>query len=301
MPELPEVHTTATILHKLIRNKKITDIWSNYKSSHYKGKENIKDIAYFKKFKKEILNEKIISVNRRAKNILIELESGKVILTHMKMTGHFLCGTYVYNKKKNSWSTNELGPLQDSFNQHIRFVLTFSDNTHLVLSDMRKFATIYLAPNKKTVEEKLKTLGVEPLEKDFDWKILKTCISKYPKQKIKTILMNQSLVVGIGNIYSDEILWKSKIHSERLVRDLSDNEYKTLTKNIKEVLSKGIGFKGDSTSDYRNPYGTQGEFQLHHNTYRRTGLPCKRKDCKGIIQRKVLGGRSAHFCPQCQK
>jgi formamidopyrimidine-DNA glycosylase len=301
MPELPEVHTTATILHKLIRNKKITDVWSNYKSTHYDGKENIKDILYFKKFKKEILNDTIVNVSRRAKNILIELKSGKFILTHMKMTGHFLCGTYLYNKKKNSWHTNKQGPLQDSFNQHIRFVLTFSDNTHLVLSDMRKFATISLISNKEALKEKLSILGVEPLEKDFDWNVLKTCLSKYPKQKVKTILMNQSLVVGIGNIYSDEILWKSKIHPERLVLHISDTEYKILTKNIREILSKGISFKGDSTSDYRNPYGAQGEFQLHHNTYQRTGLHCKRKNCNQIIQRKVLGGRSAHFCPQCQK
>ena len=113
--------------------------------------------------------------------------------------------------------------------------------------------------------------------------------------------MNQNLISGIGNIYSDEILWASGIHPERTVLSLTNSNYACLIKNIKEILSKGIDFDGDSLSDYRNPYGERGEFQLHHNVYRRTNQRCKRKKCTGIIERKILNGRSAHFCPQCQK
>ncbi len=119
--------------------------------------------------------------------------------------------------------------------------------------------------------------------------------------KIKTALMDQALVVGIGNIYSDELLWMSKLRPERRVESLSDTELKLMTKSAKEVLSKGIDFGGDSMSDYRNPHGVPGEFQLHHNAYRRTGKPCNRKGCDGVIQRKVINGRSAHFCDTCQK
>lgn len=301
MPELPEVHTTATMLHKKICNKQIIGVWSNYNSEHYKGKENIKDISYFKKFKKEIVYEKITKVVRRAKHVLFYLSSGKIILTHMKMTGHFLYGKYSYEKNKDIWKTNELGPLQDSFNQFIHFVLTFSDDTHLALSDMRKFATITLIKDSIDLKNKMSSLGVEPLEKDFDWKIYKQCLSKYPKQKIKMVLMNQNLVVGIGNIYSDEILWSSKINPARLVETISDVEYKLLTRNTQKLLSKGINFGGDSMSDYRNPDGLPGKFQLHHNAYRRTNKKCKRKNCEGIMERLVIGGRSAHFCPICQK
>ncbi|MEY4440947.1 MAG: hypothetical protein RLY49_573 [Candidatus Parcubacteria bacterium] len=301
MPELPEVHTTVTMLHKKIRNKTIKDIWSDYDSSCYVGKENIKDISYFKKFKKEIIGNKILKVVRRAKNVLIYLSSGKIILIHMKMTGHLLYGNYSYNKNKNIWKADELGPLQDSLNQFVHFVITFSDNTHLVLSDMRKFATVSLFQSEIILKEKLSSFGVEPLEKSFDWKTYKSRLSKYPKQKIKTILMNQNLVVGIGNIYSDEILWTSHINPLRLVESITDNEYKLLTKHTKEILAKGINFGGDSMSDYRNPDGLPGEFQLHHNVYRRTNQKCKRKGCNGTIQRTILNGRGAHYCNVCQK
>lgn len=301
MPELPEVHTTTTMLHKKICGKFISDVWSDYKSPHFVGKENIKDVSYFKNFKKEILNQKIINVSRRGKNIVVEIESGTHIVIHMKMTGHLLCGSYSYNKKNNIWRADEIGPLQDPFNQFIHFVLAFSDGTHLAFSDMRKFATISFVENKEIVIDKFKTLGPEPLEKSFDWKVLKTCLSKKQKQKIKTALMDQNLVVGIGNIYSDEVLWASNIHPERTILTLTDMEYKILAKNIKNILSKGIDFGGDSMSDYRNPDGLPGQFQLHHNAYRRTHKKCNQKNCEGIIKRIVLGGRGTHFCNTCQK
>lgn len=301
MPELPEVHTTATMLHAKIRGKRIVDVWSDYNSSHYIGKENIKDVSYFKKIKKEIIGSKISKVVRRAKNILIYLDSEKIILVHMKMTGHLLCGTYSYNKKKKVWRANELGPLQDPFNQFIHFVITFSDSTHLVLSDMRKFATVTVIQNEKELEKKLSALGIEPLEDTFDWRVFKTCLTKYPQQKIKTVLMNQNLVVGIGNIYSDEILWSCKIHPLRLIKKITDVEYKLLTKHTKEILSKGINFGGDSTSDYRAPDGLPGKFHLHHHAYRRTHKKCVRKKCSGTIERIALNGRGAHYCPICQR
>lgn len=301
MPELPEVHTTASMLHKKICGKQIDNVWSNYSSKYYVGKENIKDISYFKKFKKQIIKERVTKVVRRAKYLLFYLSSGKIILTHMKMTGHFLYGSYSYNKNENIWKANEPGPLQDTFNQFIHFVLSFSDGTQLVLSDMRKFATITLVSNEVFLKDKISLFGVEPLEKRFDWKVYKNCLSKYPKQKIKSALMNPSLVAGIGNIYSDEILWSSKIKPTRLVQDITDAEYKILTKHTKELLSKGINFGGDSMSDYRNPDGLPGRFQLHHNAYRRTGKKCNRKKCNGSIKRTILGGRSAHFCPICQR
>lgn len=301
MPELPEVHTTVTILNKLICTKTISDSWSNYASLNYDGKQNIKNDLYFKKFKKEIRGKKILKVSRRAKNILIELDNKEIILIHMKMTGHLLFGKFSYNKNKKEWSANEPGPLQDPFNRFIHFIITFSDGTHLALSDMRKFATVTFIKDRSKLIEVFKKTGPEPLEKNFDWKVLKSCLSKRPKQKIKTVLMDQNLVAGIGNIYSDEILWASFIHPERTVLTLTDLEYKLLTKNIKLILSKGINFGGDSMSDYRNPYGLPGSFQLQHNTYRRTNLKCKRKTCNGTIQRKVISGRSAHFCNECQR
>lgn len=301
MPELPEVHTTATILNTLVRDKKILDVWSDYDSPFYKGKENIKDPSYFKSFRKDVVGKKIIQVWRRAKNVLVDIEGNKTILIHMKMTGHLLHGTFELDKTKREWKALKDGPLKDPFNRFIHFVITLSDGNHVAFSDMRKFATIHLISDKEALTEKFRKLGPEPLEESFDWKMMKERLLKRPKYKIKTALMDQSLVVGIGNIYSDEILWMCKVHPEKHVDSISDSEFKVMTKSTREVLAKGIDFGGDSMSDYRNPYGLPGEFQMHHSAYRRTGKECKRKGCNGIIIRKVIGGRSAHFCNVCQK
>ncbi len=301
MPELPEVHTTATILNKLIRNKKICDVWTDYNSPYYAGKENIKNPIYFKKFKSKILGKKIIKVWRRAKNVLIDLEGNSSILVHMKMTGHLLVGDFVFDKKNKKWKAKNPGPLQDPYNRFIHFVITFSDGTHLAFCDTRKFGTITLLGNKDSLKNKIDSFGPEPLEKNFTWENLKTQLLKKPKEKIKTALLNQEAVAGIGNIYSDEILWASFIHPERTVLSITNSEYKILIKNTKEILTKGIDFGGDSMSDYRNPFGLKGEFQLHHQVYRRKGQICKKQKCKQIIERKVIGGRSSHFCSNCQK
>jgi len=108
--------------------------------------------------------------------------------------------------------------------------------------------------------------------------------------------MDQSIIAGIGNIYSDEILWRAGVHPERKISKLKNNEIKLIFQAIKETLTKGIDFGGDSMSDYRNIHGLPGKFQLHHKAYRRTGERCRKKNCKGFILRKVVNGRSSHFC-----
>lgn len=292
MPELPEVHTTVTELNKLLKGKKITDIWTSYKSSYTPYKNQIKNPAYFKKFKKEILNSKIVFVERKAKNILINLDNKKTILIHMKMTGHLLYGKY--KKTNKTWTPNQKGPLNDKMNGWIRLVFTFSNGKHLALSDLRKFA-------KVTLEKETDHLGPEPLETSFKFENFKSQIFKKPTGKIKTVLMNQELISGIGNIYSDEALWMSGIDPETQVEKIQNHKLQTLFKNIKIILKKGIRFSGDSMSDYRRPDGTPGNFQKYHCVYQRKSLFCKRKGCKGKIQRKVVNGRSSHFCPECQK
>jgi formamidopyrimidine-DNA glycosylase len=290
MPELPEVHTTVTELNSLISGKKIIEVWTSYKSYFYKNQ--IKNPKYFKKFKKEVCETKISNVTRRAKNVLINLDNNKSILIHMKMTGHLLYGKY--NFENETWIPKDKGPLQDKMNGWIRLVFTLNNGKHLTLSDLRKFA-------KVTLENDLEKIGPEPLEKVFDLQAFSKQINKKPNGKIKSVLLNQELIAGIGNIYSDESLWMSHIHPETLVKDLSESKRKVLLKNIKEVLNKGIKFSGDSMSDYRRPDGTPGNFQKHHSVYQRKNLDCKRKTCKGKITRIVVGGRGTHYCPECQK
>lgn len=282
MPELPEVTTTVKQLKKEIRNTKIIDVWSSYKSPHYIGKENIKDPKYFSFFKKQIIGKKIVDVRRIGKNILIDLDDTQTILVHMKMTGSFLIGPYTSKSK------------------YIRMIFKlegngFGDTKVLAFSDLRKFAKVTLNT------EDLKLLGPDPTTDAFTPNILKERLLLKPNGRIKNVLMDQSIVSGIGNIYSDESLWLSKIHPETKPKSLTAKQFNELYKNIRKVLKLGIELGGDSTSDYIRPDGTKGGFQLKHKVYQRKGEKCLRKNCGGVITRKMIGGRSAHFCNECQK
>jgi formamidopyrimidine-DNA glycosylase len=314
MPELPEVQTTVNGLNHTVRGLKITDVWTDYNSAFHKGKDSIKDPVYFKYFKNKVMDAKIIRVERRAKNILIHIEKthGKgaglkrsVILIHMKMTGHLMYGDY---------------DRADPFNRFIRLVFTFNNGKTLELSDMRKFAKVTLigeANLEKGLEQSihLANIGPDPLDKSFTFNVFKERLARRPTGRIKNVLMDQSIIAGIGNIYSDEALWRAGIHPEERVKnifrrkDLGRKDSDTLLKKLYvanlSVLKKGIDFGGDSMSDYRNIYGKRGRFQGQHRAYRKTGERCglvkNGKRCEGVIMRKIVGGRSAHFCSIHQK
>lgn len=309
MPELPEVQTTVDGIQKVAKDKAIVDVWTDYNSPFHSQNDNIKNPIYFKKFRKEIIGETIIGSSRRAKNVLIHLSNNKTILLHMKMTGHVMYGKYIFdkNKKKDPWTPAiNKGALADPFNKFLHFVITLSDGTNtsgqLVLSDMRKFAKVTLLPTDHLeASTDLQHLGPEPLDPAFTFNVFKERIYKKKTGKIKTVLMDQTLIAGIGNIYSDEVLWRAGIHPEVQVSNIPEKNLKTMYKAVQETLRKSIDFGGDSMSDYRNIYGERGEFQEHHEAYRRTHKYCRKPKCKGIITRKIVGGRSAHFCDAHQK
>lgn len=288
MPELPEVETTVQGLRKKVLGLTITNISTTYRSTFHRGKDSIKDPAYFTYFKKEVIGQKITSARRRAKNILIDLENGHTVLVHMKMTGHLLYGDY---------------DRSDPFNRHIRLIFTLSNGKTLELCDMRKFAKVTLLPRNTDHESSahLKGIGPEPLEADFTPTLFQQRLALRPNGKIKTVLMDQKVIAGVGNIYSDEALWRSNIHPERKTNTLNLTELRDLHKAIILVLKNGIDFGGDSMSDYRNIDGKRGEFQGKHQAYRKTGENCLKKSCAGIIERKIIGGRSSHFCNVHQK
>lgn len=286
MPELPEVETTVRGLRKTILGLTIKDVWTNLATKDKRQHDAVANTEYFKVFKKGVKNKKIKSIERQAKNILINLPNNKTILIHMKMTGHLL-----FNNK-------------DKF-VHVLFNL--SGNNYLAFSDMRKFGKITLLSTKTAHDSKhLKNIGPEPLDKNFTYKKLEERLKRKPNGKIKTILMDQTVVAGIGNIYSDEILWQAGVHPERKVSTLlrqgsEGQEIKLIFKAMQKILTKSIKFGGDSMSDYRNLSGSKGKFQFYHQAYRRTGEKCRKKNCKGIIKRKMINGRSAHFCSIHQK
>jgi formamidopyrimidine-DNA glycosylase len=263
MPELPEVETIIRDLKKFLPGLKIRDIWT--------------DIIKFKKIKKQVADEKILKIERRGKNILIELTHNKTLLIHLKLTGHLLYGI--------------------PKNRFVHLIFFLSNGKQLALSDLRKFAKVVVLPTEK-ISEEFKKLGPDPFDKDFNFRKFAEILPK--RGKIKTVLMNQEIISGIGNIYSDEILWLAGVHPLKPVQKLKEGEIKKIYQAIKPVLKKAINARGSSYIDYRDALGRKGKYQNMQYAYGMEGEKCKKRD-GGIIKRIKIGGRSAHFCPLHQK
>jgi|SRR3989344_2837613 len=301
MPELPEVQTTVNGIKKYLIGLTIRDVWTDYASKFHAGKDNVQNPTYFTGFRREIIGAKIADALRRGKNVLIHLSNGKTILVHMKMTGHIMYGKYEKNGK--GWKAVGAGPLRDDpFNRFVHFVINFSNGNSMVLADMRKFAKVTLIETDKIEKSPhLSTHGPEPLEKNFTTKKFVETLFKKPNGHIKTVLMDHEIISGIGNIYSNEILWHAGIHPLERVKNIPEKKWPIVWKTMRETLSRGIDFGGDSVSDYRNILGERGKFQEKHNAYQKTGEKCKKSGCRGTIARIKIGGRSAHFCDTHQK
>ncbi len=287
-----------------------------------------------KKLEGQIKGLKIISVSRRGKNILIYLTNNQprivdspageslrgtqsttnnyLLLIHQKMTGHFLYGKWriarVVGRSprgsfgeagKSSVVSLVKGPLEEKVNNYIHLIFYFDNGQQLALSDLRKFAKVIFGP-KKEIENlpDFKKIGPEPLEKNFKVGKFISLISS-EKRKIKQVLMDQEVIAGIGNIYSDEILWLSKIHPLKPANQLKADELKRLYSAMKKILKKAIKLRGTSISDFRDTSGKAGAYARERFVYRKEGEHCPR--CKGIIKRIKIKNRSAHYCPKCQK
>jgi formamidopyrimidine-DNA glycosylase len=288
MPELPEVETIVRDLNKYILGRKIEDVWSDFKNIVKKPKD-------FEIFKKELIRRKIEKVKRKGKNILFELSGEKTLLVHQKLTGHLLLGNWELETGR--WSPLSKGPLEEPVNRFIHLMFWLSGGLMLALSDLRKFAKAELWDSKELENsEELKSLGPEPLEKSFTFEKFEEVLPK--KGKIKQVLMDQTVIAGIGNIYSDEILWTAKVHPLKDVSKLSEGDLKKIYQAMKKILSVAIKLGGESISDFRRISGEKGYFDKERKVYRREGEKCSR--CGTIIKRIKLGGRSAHFCPNCQ-
>ncbi len=303
MPELPEVQTTVDGLRHTVIGRRIIDAWSSYDSPYFKGSETIKDPVYFKRFKKEVLGKKIIAAERRAKNILIGLSGGLTILVHMKMTGHLLYGAYSFDKKnaKDPWQGVAPAGLRDPFNRHIRFLLQLDNGKSLALSDMRKFGKVTaLLTSDMHRSAHLRDIGPEPLDGSFTFERFIERLNRKPHGKVKQVIMDQSIIAGIGNIYADESLWRAGIHPAERVKNITSAKLRSLFLAMKKVLSGGIALGGSSTSDYRNIHGEMGTSQEAHRAYQRTGEKCTKPRCGGTIRRMTIGTRGTHYCDKHQ-
>lgn len=288
MPELPEVETTVNGLKKKVLNRTFVDVWSDWEKMVKRPKD-------FNVFKKELAGKKIKNIWRRAKNVVFGLSDGYSLLIHQKMTGHLLCGTW--NLKHETWVPSKRGPLDEKINTYIHLALFLDNKEMIALSDLRKFAKAELWKTKELLKE-FENLGPEPLEKSFTFEKFKDRL-KHKKGRIKQVLKKPEIIAGIGNIYANEALWWAKIYPEKDVLQLSEKELRSLYDAILKVLKTGIKLGGESFSDYRNVDGKKGRFDDERKVYQREKEKCHR--CGAIIKRIMFGGRSAFFCPTCQK
>jgi formamidopyrimidine-DNA glycosylase len=286
MPELPEVEVTRRTLSKFIENKVIKNIKINNPNLRFKIPAN---------FKKNVTGQKIIKVLRRSKYILIYLKNDYVMIAHLGMSGKFLIkNNYSKDFLKTSYYSNEFS----SKHNHLEFF--FSNNLKVIYNDPRRFGFFLLDKiSKLDVNKFLSKLGPEPLGKDLkkDYLILKT---KATQRTIKTLLMDQSFISGIGNIYANEILFLAKIRPNKISSKLSLVDIGRLHPSIGKVLKRALKLGGSSIKDFKSSVGEKGRFQNEFKVYDREDLKCLRTGCFGLIARVVSQGRASFFCDECQ-
>lgn len=270
MPELPEVETIKNQLIAKVKEKRIS------KLEILDPKVIDIDVS---SFEKKVEGAVIIDIKRRAKLLVIELSNNQVILIHLKLTGQL-----IFESKDKKFD---------------RAVFHFTDGTKLAFKDFRRLGFIKLIEtNKLDGYLKQGKYGPEPLEKEFTLGVFKNLLKEKPKAKIKPLLMDQSFIAGIGNIYSDEALFFAKIHPLRKVATLTQKEIGNLYKGIREIIKKAISKKGSSIDSYVDIEGREGGFVPFLKVYRREGEKCYQ--CGGKVERIKIGGRSSYFCPKCQ-
>jgi formamidopyrimidine-DNA glycosylase len=288
MPELPEVQTVVSDLNQKIKGDVITDFWSEWPKA-IKGKS-------LAAFKKEIIGRKIVGARRLGKNMFLDLSGGKTLYLHLKMTGHLLI------KEQETKNNNQY--FSDRVNQYIRHRWTLKTKNQKLktidFSDVRKFAKIVLDDTAKIAAlPEIKALGVDAVSAEFTFKKFNELLECKPKMLIGILLMDQSLIAGIGNIYRSEILFAAGVLPERKNETLSIEERKKVFKETGKILQKAIKMRGTSDSDYRDTSGAPGTFQTVLRVYRKDGEKCPK--CDTIIVRKKMAQRSVFFCPGCQK
>jgi len=286
MPELPEVETTARILKTKLVGKKIADV-------------KIFSQKQFPNDPKLIIGSKIVNIKRRAKILVIYLDK-LVLIIHLKLTGQLV---YADKTEKGKAVFGHPIPLSGGSSlpgRSTRVTLEFSDRSVLYFNDLRKFGWIKIIPKSKFDIETFDNLGIEPFSKYFTSEALEKIFAK-TRRAIKTVLMDQKLIAGIGNIYANEALFVAKINPQRPANSLSRKETDLLARAILQTLKKAVANQGTSAADdaYIKPDGSKGNNQNHLLVYQKTGSNCP--NCSGKIKRITLGGRGTFFCPNCQK
>jgi formamidopyrimidine-DNA glycosylase len=271
MPELPEVETIANDLRPALIGRQISGVHVLWPRTVAEPEPAMLELL--------LPGQHIRDVKRRGKYLLLELEHGCTLIVHLRMTGRL--------ELVPAGSPVLAGP-------HVRAWFDLADGGHLVFTDARRFGRLWLVNDPASV---LASLGPEPLDPAFTPGVLADQV-RGRRAAIKTLLLDQTVIAGLGNIYADEALFLAGIHPLRPAGSLSDEEIEGLHGAIRQVLNEAIGHRGTTLRDYRPPNGLPGAHQDHLRVYHRTGQPCLR--CGTPIQRVRVGQRSTHFCPHCQ-
>ena len=285
MPELPEVTVIVNSLNKKIKGLVLASIEYDWpKGFHWNG-FSIKDLK----------GVKVDGVERRGKVVVINLEDFSILI-HLKLTGQLI----YQDEKTRIAGGHPIPPLNLPVpNKTTRVTFGFTNGGHLYFNDIRKFGWVKIVASD---EDKIKeAIGAElgPDALEISYGEFRERLVKKPNSRIKKLLMDQTFVSGIGNIYSDEALWRAKIHPARSVASLKEREIKTLFEGIKDSLKLAIEKGGSSANSFVDSGGEKGLFLTFARAYHMTGRPCAH--CKTPIVRAKMDGRSAHFCPKCQQ
>lgn len=280
MPELPEVEVIRRDLEKEVIGRKIRKV------DVRNTKNAMRIIRRHKKrkdFEDALAGAKITKVDRLGKYLLLGLDNQNTLIVHLGMSGQLI-------------QCKASAPIEN----HTHVILEFTVGGHLRYVDPRTFGEMFATTKGELGEVKeLQKLGLDPLEQPLTWQYFSETLSQR-KTKMKTLLMDQKFICGIGNIYSDEILFLAGIRFDRNSEDLVSAEVRRLYRAIQEILQDAIRYRGTSADDeqYRDLYGNVGEYQQFLKVYQREGQPCRR--CRTPIERSRFSSRSTFYCPQCQ-
>lgn len=271
MPELPEVETVVRALRQPLVGRTVTGMWYDWANTLHSPPPA--------EFTTRVTGQTFRAVKRRAKYILCETDD-EVLIVHLKMTGRLYVAPDNVENHADRW---------------VHFRLQLDNATQLRFSDSRKFGKVYLTHDAATITGKI---GPEPLSDDFTPAVLHERLANRSKM-IKPLLLDQTFIAGVGNIYADEALHRANIHPQRRADTLTDPEIEALHSTVRAALNEGIRQQGATIGWYRKPDGTRGAMQDHFLVYGRQDEPCY--TCGTLIVKVRVGQRGTHYCPSCQQ
>ena len=274
MPELPEVEVLRRQLEKEFVGKRV-------KTVEVKNTKILKRHSSAKDFKAGLLGAKVKSVGRKGKYLVLELDNRNLLVFHLGMAGHLV-----------------KAPSNRALDKHTHIIITFAQGGQLRYFDARQFGECFVADFDE-FERHLGHLGFDAISDQIPWQLFGEMVAER-QTKLKPLLMDQKFIAGLGNIYSDEVLFQAGLSWDRPSNSLTSNEIRRLSRAVGEILQDAIRHRGTTLEDeeWRDLYDEPGEHQQMVNVYGREGLPCRR--CRTPIKRTRVGGRSHFFCPQCQ-